>query len=203
MGCVMNEILHEQTILGATPLNVEALDGLLPKHITTCKELYNAEFRNIAETIKKYFTSKRSFVFTVAMAYRLHKEMFVHVWHWAGVKRKIDTNIGVTSMHIDTELKKLFDDFIFWNENNNDSLEISAMLHQRLVQIHPFVNGNGRWARLLANLYLKQKLGRYVLWPEDDLFIASEFRKKYISALQLADKHNYQALIDLHKAYLN
>ncbi|MBI4208502.1 MAG: Fic family protein [Deltaproteobacteria bacterium] len=34
--------------------------------------------------------------------------------------------------------------------------ELSARLHHRLVWIHPFENGNGRWARLIMNIHLKK-----------------------------------------------
>jgi Fic family protein len=35
-------------------------------------------------------------------------------------------------------------------------VEVAALLHKELVNIHPFIDGNGRTARLLMNLYLFQ-----------------------------------------------
>lgn len=52
---------------------------------------------------------------------------------------------------------KLIEDyFIFYNENKNQMhpVAMAAHLHQRLVNIHPFIDGNGRTARLVMNLHL-------------------------------------------------
>jgi len=35
-------------------------------------------------------------------------------------------------------------------------IELAAEMHERLVAIHPFVDGNGRTSRLLMNLILLQ-----------------------------------------------
>lgn len=53
------------------------------------------------------------------------------------------------------EVKKMFE----WYEENKNTLhpvELAAELHERLVTIHPFIDGNGRTARLLMNLVLLQ-----------------------------------------------
>lgn len=52
---------------------------------------------------------------------------------------------------------KLIEDyFIFYNENKEvmHPVEMAAHLHQRLVNIHPFIDGNGRTSRLVMNLHL-------------------------------------------------
>lgn len=54
---------------------------------------------------------------------------------------------------------KLMEDyFIFFNENKATlhPVEMASHLHQRLVNIHPFIDGNGRTARLVMNLSLLQ-----------------------------------------------
>lgn len=66
----------------------------------------------------------------------------------------------------------------------------AAFLHHAFVQIHPFQDGNGRIARLLASFVLI-KSG---LFP---LSIDRDDRAKYIDALESADDGNYQALIDV------
>jgi len=66
----------------------------------------------------------------------------------------------------------------------------AAFLHHAFTQIHPFQDGNGRIARLLASLVLI-KAG---LFP---LSIDRDDRDKYIDALESADKQIYQPLIDI------
>ncbi len=54
-------------------------------------------------------------------------------------------------------LPKLIEDyFIFYNEHkdNTHPVEMAAHLHQKLVNIHPFIDGNGRTSRLVMNLHL-------------------------------------------------
>jgi len=56
-------------------------------------------------------------------------------------------------------LPKLMEDFfLFFNEYKNilHPVEMAAHLHQKLVNIHPFIDGNGRTSRLVMNLYLFQ-----------------------------------------------
>ncbi|MBF0182760.1 MAG: Fic family protein [Magnetococcales bacterium] len=67
---------------------------------------------------------------------------------------------------------------------------LSAFLHHRFTQIHPFQDGNGRVARTLASLvFLKNGL-----FP---LVIRDAERKEYISALEEADAGRLQALCNL------
>lgn len=188
---------------GATPLTPEELDDLLPKHIKTRNELNDAEFINISEASKKYLLSKKKFLFSVGNLYKVHKEMFNDVWKWAGKRRKTNKNIGVGKENIDIELKKLIDDFDYWLKHGMETVEISARLHHRLVQIHPFNNGNGRWARFIVNLFLKDYLNSYLDFPEDELILTTAIRKTYIKALQKADDLNFQSLIKLHLKYLS
>ena len=83
---------------------------------------------------------------------------FGNVWDWAGKPRQIELSIGIKAYLVPMELKKLSDDFLFWDKNRSfDVYEIASRLHHRAVQIHPFQNGNGRLSRMLANIYLRQK----------------------------------------------
>jgi Fic family protein len=56
-------------------------------------------------------------------------------------------------------LDNLMQDFLIFFNDNKDNLhpvEMTAQLHQKLVNIHPFIDGNGRTSRLIMNLYLIQ-----------------------------------------------
>jgi Fic-DOC domain mobile mystery protein B len=73
--------------------------------------------------------------------------------------------------------------------------EIAVRLHHRLVQIHPFANGNGRHSRLMADL-LAMKLGaERFSWGSANLQDAGTLRRRYIAALQFADKHDIGPLL--------
>ena len=189
---------------GSTPLSPEELEGLLPKYITTRKDLFDAEFKNISEASKKHFLSKRKKAFHLDPLglYRIHKEMFGHVWRWAGKKRISNKNIGIDKAQIDNEMKKLTDDLASWLDRGWDPIDISARLHHRLAQIHPFNDGNGRWARFVINLFLKEKPGSFIRFPEDDLLVATEIRKRYIEALQAADQSDFGPLVEFHREFI-
>jgi len=67
------------------------------------------------------------------------------------------------------------------------------------VQIHPYQNGNGRWSRMLANIYLRQNGSMPVKWQEDLLAKENPQRDEYIKALKSADDGDYKKLIEMHK----
>lgn len=67
---------------------------------------------------------------------------------------------------------------------------LSAWLHHRFTQIHPFQDGNGRVARALASLVFL-KVG---LFP---LVIREKDRIGYIDALESADKGDLEPLVSL------
>ena len=74
------------------------------------------------------------------------------------------------------------------NRRRLHPIELAAKLHHRLVFIHPFLDGNGRTARLLMNVVLMRK--GYPL-----SIILKNDRKKYYQVLQQADKDNHLPLI--------
>jgi Fic-DOC domain mobile mystery protein B len=73
--------------------------------------------------------------------------------------------------------------------------EIAARFHHRLVAIHPFPNGNGRHARMMADLLI-QKLGQpRFTWGSKSLTEATNTRISYIASLRAADSGNIQPLL--------
>ncbi|MEJ6617101.1 MAG: Fic family protein [Crocinitomicaceae bacterium] len=54
---------------------------------------------------------------------------------------------------------KLMEDYFIWYSSNRTRLHpvvLAAEMHERLVTIHPFIDGNGRTSRLIMNLILLQ-----------------------------------------------
>lgn len=85
------------------------------------------------------------------------------------------------------EIPSLMGDLIEWIKEKKKKLhpiELAAILHHKLVWIHPFFDGNGRAARLVMNLILMQKGYPLVVILKND-------RKKYYETLAKADKGDY------------
>ena len=93
---------------------------------------------------------------------------------------------------VQKEIESLF----LWYNDNKDKLHpvvLSAEMHERLVTIHPFIDGNGRTARLLTNLILLQN-GFPIAILKGDI----DSRLKYYSALETAQvEHNKESFINL------
>ncbi|WP_024953610.1 mobile mystery protein B [Sulfurospirillum arcachonense] len=187
----------------ATP--VDDISGLkLPKgKVYSLKEIYIAEAHNIANSTLKYLSappSKKIAPFSYEWLSILHNEMFGDIWDWAGKFRTIELSIGIKAYQVPTALKELADDIEFWNQNKTfDIYEIATRIHHRAVQIHPFTNGNGRWSRMLANIYLRQNGSMPVKWQEDLLSKENPKRDEYIKALKKADSGDFSSLIQMHK----
>ena len=123
--------------------------------------------------------------------------MFVDVWEWAGSFRTSQKNLGIDPWQIATELGQLLGDVRAWIEfSTYPSDEIAGRFHHRLVQIHPFPNGNGRHARLMTDLLLVQLLEQpQFTWGKENLVGPGEARHRYIAALKAADQFDFTLLL--------
>ena len=187
-------------IPGETP--IDDISGLKIKGITLRRELNEAEAQNNLQAAIKYFAgalSGQTAPFTLSWALQLHREMFGDVWQWAGVLRTVDLNLGVPWQHVETRLYDLLVNLKYWA--NTPLVEQAALLHHQAVAIHPFLNGNGRWARMLANIWLKLQGGEPTAWPETTVGETSPVRADYLNAIRAADQGDYAALIELHRRF--
>ena len=169
---------------------------LIPKHITNHRDLNEWEQANILLAEKWLFSKKHGDLLSVSFLQKIHQKMFDKVWGWAGDFRKYQTNIGMPPFEIPTALRVLCDDIAFWKTHQTFPLEeISVRFNHRLVYIHPFPNGNGRHARLVADAFLWQSgLSRFS-WGKSDLQDPSTMRSNYIKSLKEADNGNYEPLL--------
>jgi len=192
----------DRPIPGQTP--IDDVSGLRIKSIRTTAALNAAEAENIRKAVVKYLAAKpveRSARFDLAWLRRLHKEMLGDVWTWAGAFRTRELNIGSAPHQIGVELQSLLDDLHAWREHTMPLIEQGVRLHHVAVRIHPFLNGNGRWARLLANIWLRRNDGPVVEWPETTIGTTSTIRDDYLSAIRGADKGDLARLIAMHERY--
>ena len=184
---------------GATPLEADDFDQLIPTDIATRAELNAAERDNIVDARIWAFTQQPitdvQQLFETPTVDEIHRRMFGDVWKWAGKRRTRATTIGVAPAQIVTHLKDALDDAKYWKDNAPfDPVETAVRIHHRLVFVHPYVNGNGRHARLVADLYLRLVTGSTLKWGPDESE-PSDSRAAYIAALRKADDGDYSQLI--------
>lgn len=190
-----------KSIPGETPID---LNGLKAAGVTNRQQLSLAEAENIRRAVVKYLggrLSRRTAKFDLSWMLKLHREMFGNVWEWAGQPRTADLNLGVPWYYVSTQLQQLCDNLEYWRQHWPDVGAQAAHLHHRAVQIHPFLNGNGRWSRLLANIWLKLQKHPLTLWPEETIGETSIIRDQYLAAIRAADAGDYAPLVELHRRY--
>ncbi len=191
-----------RAISGETPIDPSHLKD---RSIKTQLELCQAEALNISRAYVKYLAatpSKRLAPFDYAWLLRLHEEMYGDVWTWAGQLRQENLNLGVAWPHVSEQVLALARDLPCWGEADMPLVEQATRLHYRAVWIHPFWNGNGRWARLLANIWLRRHKAPLILWPEGSIGQESPIRSDYLKALKAADEGDFCPLLALHTQHV-
>ena len=180
---------------GATLLGEDDTEGLIPALITTRSQLNELEAENIRNATRwaVKFRPRRDLL-SDRFVRELHRRMFGAVWKWAGAYRISDTNIGVHWPGVAASVREFCEDVRSWQVANDWTAgEIAVRLHHRLVRIHPFRNGNGRHARLLADLYLREKEAP-LRW-NGGLSDRAEARSQYLAALRSADAGRFTPLL--------
>ncbi|MEE2929226.1 MAG: mobile mystery protein B [Pseudomonadota bacterium] len=180
----------------ATPLEPEEREGLRLTWVTTRADLNIAEQDNIDKGAAWAFRARKPDLMTVDFVLQLHKRMFGDVWSWAGHYRRTERNIGIAPHMIGVQTSQLMGDAAYWIEHQTyEPTELAVRLHHRLVYIHPFPNGNGRHARMMADLVLRRLRAPSLSWGGGSLADLNELRRAYVDALRLADREDYDALI--------
>lgn len=111
----------------------------------------------------------------------------------AGVYRSIGVRIS-GSTHLPPEpymLIPLMEEVFVYYKENRDVLHpvvLAAEMHERIVRIHPFIDGNGRTCRLIMNLILMQHG-----YPIANIKGELENRLRYYNALETAPEDNKNA----------
>lgn len=185
---------------GQTPLPCELQKDLIPKNIQTMSELDAYEEQNIAEALiwlQQVAPSNLDYSFWVL----LHKKLFNHVWKWAGKIRQHElNNPDFCKPHIiRTELMQLLGNLDYWIKNDSyPKIEIIARYHERLLTIHPFANGNGRWARILTQQYCKNLQLNPPSWNLKSKSDPQRRRDEYIFAVEQArQKNSFENLVEV------
>lgn len=182
---------------GQTPLDPDETAGLIPRHIETKGALNDWEQENILQATKWLRRVKIPEVLSESFCRDLHRKMFNKTWKWAGTFRQSDKNIGCDWTLVAIKLNQLLGNAQYWVEHETfPPDELAARFHHAAVWIHPFPNGNGRHARMMADALLKQ-LGRPAFsWGSGaNLVSANTVRARYLAALRAADKNDFTDLL--------
>ena len=104
----------------------------------------------------------------------------------AGKYRNVDVMISGSVHKPPTflQVQNLMDDYFNFYEENKETLNpviLSAEIHERLVTIHPFTDGNGRTSRLIMNLILLQHG-----FPITNISSQNDLRDEYYKSLEIA-----------------
>lgn len=143
--------------------------------------------------IKELVKEKTSLSETVLL--NIHKLILQSIDNGnAGTYRKIQALIS-GAKHVPPQPylvpKQMEDYFIWYNEQQNKMHPVlfAAELHERLVTIHPFIDGNSRTSRLIMNLILLQHDYPIAILKGD-----AESRLQYYNALESAQTQNNKEL---------
>jgi Fic family protein len=117
---------------------------------------------------------------------------------WAGLYRRTIVHVGGSNYerpHHD-QVPSLMKELVDYLKNNQEDhpIKIAADVHTKLLDIHPFIDGNGRTARLLMNLILL--IHKYPV-----SIIKSEERVIYFEALEKSFLSNNRS--DLYNIIYN
>jgi len=107
---------------------------------------------------------------------------------WAGRYKTVENRVLGSAVKrtppymVKEEMNKLVS-FINDNPEDLNPVEMAAVSHQIIARIHPFLDGNGRCARLLSNMILMMNG-----YPPNT--IINKERKKYFETIEKAHKGN-------------
>lgn len=158
-------------------------------------ELNRVEAENISQAMSWLFFSRRKLrpgaVIREAWLKQLHRRMYGQVWAWAGQYRTTERNLGVPYWQVRIDMRDLEADMGAWLTDTSATRygqdECAVRFGYRLVVIHPFPNGNGRWSRLAADALVVALGGSRFTWGGASLTEIGQLRRTYITALQAAD----------------
>ena len=112
----------------------------------------------------------------------------------AGRYRNVDDMISGSSHKPPTflQVESLMEEYFNFYEENKEILNpviLSADMHEKLVTIHPFSDGNGRTSRLVMNLILLQNG-----FPITNISSQNELRDEYYKSLEVAQTEDNKEL---------
>jgi Fic-DOC domain mobile mystery protein B len=202
----MNFILDHKYSDGNTPIRAEEAEQLIPR-ISTIGELNEYEAVNILRAREWAFesrTMKSTDPLEEPYIRELHHRMFDNVWKWAGTYRQTERNIGCEPKEIVQRIPQLLANARYWLENKTFATDEALLrFHHQLTRIHPFANGNGRHARMIADVVaVKHGQVEFTWGAGKDLIAAGDARTRYVAALRTLDanENDVKLLLDFARS---
>ncbi len=178
----------------------EVLPNLLG--LKSIEEIGLAEFEGFLKAeIMLTETLSTKTKFKIQYILKIHKLSLGHLYSFAGKFRDVNLSKGgfpFAAARFLPETMRTFDEDILSRLPNNyptkeELIKDVAKVHGELLFIHPFREGNGRTARILANLMMR-KQGYDAL--KFDLIDSKTF-ELYVQAVQFAAKQDYTKMESL------
>lgn len=173
----------------------ETAFGIIPR-----AELVKLEAKGIAKGLEYVLYLKTDEPLTPGLLLHLHKICFGWIFpDWAGKYRSADVETSTYRFppfyKVPELAKSFFDNLNERLKHSFDSVELIAWAQYQLVWIHPFLDYNGRIARLFSNL-LMLRFGLPIVEVRAE---KGQDRKRYIQAMKAADRGDFTKLINLIK----
>ncbi len=177
----------------SNPEENELLPNLL--NLNNREEIDKSEFEGflLAElTLSDELTNRTKF--NVKYIKRIHKLSLGHLYSFAGKFRTVNMSKGgflfpaakFISQNMDNFEKEILLKLPSKYESNNALIKDIAKVHGEFLFIHPFREGNGRTARVLANLMARKQGNKGLNFDK----ITENVFPKYVIAVQsVADRH--------------
>lgn len=162
------------------------------------------QLRTFQELVGIYNLDHR---FTAQDICRMHKLWLGDIYPWAGVPRQVNISKGDFTFAMASQVPKLLHqletgplaEFTPCRFNDMDTLvQALAAVHTELVLIHPFREGNGRIARMLA-VFMGLQAG---LPPLNFEGIRGANKQAYFTAVQAGMNYNYQPMEQVFRAVI-
>jgi cell filamentation protein len=181
----------------SSPEEGELLPNLL--NLSIREEVDKAEFEGflLAElSLTEELTSRTKF--NIKYIKRIHKLSLGHLYSFAGKFRTVNMSKGgflfpaakFISQNMDNFEKEILLKLPARYESNEDLIKDIAKVHGEFLFIHPFREGNGRTARLLANLMVRKQGMKGLNFEK----ITEKIFPEYVIAVQSVADRNYKPM---------
>lgn len=203
VGRLRDQIIIEWTYnsnaIEGTSLSLKETQLIIEQGLTikgkSLKEHFEAKNHKDAILFVENLVNEKKFQISQLLIRQIHQLVMKEIDdEWAGKYREVEVKITGTKfvppdpVAVPVKMRQL-EQWLQNKENSRELIDYSALAHYKLVEIHPFIDGNGRSARLLMNLILmNQGFPPTVILKND--------RQKYYQTLDLAHKGKIKPFVD-------